>query len=133
MTEPEREAVVLRYRDGLTRRGHLTGDFSPKAFELTVIAEDGEELVVDVGELKAVFFPKDPRQRSAELDGTGRTVPPGSALAKVEFFDGEIIRGHVQHYSVANSGFFLYPTSPESNNEKVFVVARSITTLSLEG
>jgi len=32
-----------------------------------------------------------------------------------------------------DSGFFLYPTSPESNNEKVFVVARSINTLSLDG
>jgi hypothetical protein len=32
-----------------------------------------------------------------------------------------------------NSGFFLYPTSPESNNEVVFVVARAINTLSLEG
>jgi hypothetical protein len=133
MTESDRETVVLRYRDGRTQRVRLQGDFSPRDFDLTVCAEDGDERRVNVGELKAVFFPKDPRQRSAEIDAGGRTAPPGSALAKVEFFDGEIIRGHVQHYSVANAGFFLYPTSPESNNDRIFVVATALTTVSLEG
>jgi hypothetical protein len=59
--------------------------------------------------------------------------PPQGAPARVEFFDGEVVHGIVQEYRMENSGFFLYPTSPESNNEKVFVVARSINTLSLDG
>ena len=59
--------------------------------------------------------------------------PPKGAPARVEFFDGEIVHGRVQEYRMENSGFFLYPTSPESNNELIFVVARAINTLSLEG
>jgi hypothetical protein len=59
--------------------------------------------------------------------------PPTGAPARVEFFDGEIIHGVVQEYRMEDSGFFLFPTSPESNNELVFVVAGAINTLSLEG
>ena len=47
-------------------------------------------------------------------------IHPQGAPARVEFFDGEIIHGLVQEYRMEDSGFFLYPTSPESNNEKVF-------------
>ena len=85
-------------------------------------------------DLKAVFFLKDPGKRAAEMeirDVVGD--PPPGAPAKVEFFDGEVVHGIVQEYRMENSGFFLYPTSPESNNEMIFVVARSINTLSLEG
>ena len=97
-------------------------------------SEDGEKLQVNISELKAVFFLKDPGRREAELQIGGVVVePPSGAPARVEFFDGEVIHGQVQEYRMENSGFFLYPTSPESNNEMVFVVARSINTLSLEG
>ena len=114
MAEPTRNEVVLRYRDG-----HLT---------------DGEQIQVNISDLKAVFFLKEPRRREAELQfGSTETEPPAGAPARVEFFDGEIIHGLVQEYRMEDSGFFLFPTSPESNNEMVFVVARAINTLSLEG
>jgi len=81
-----------------------------------------------------VFFLKDPRQRELDIHGGEHAEKePGMASARVEFFDGEIIRGRVKNYSVANHGFFLYPTVVDSNNARIFVVASALTTLAIEG
>ena len=135
MAESTGNEVVLRYRDGHLTRCALTRDFTPLDFAVEAETTDGERLQVNISDLKAVFFLKDPRKREAEMNlGTVASEPvPGGAPARVEFFDGEIIHGQVQEYRMENSGFFLYPTSPESNNEMVFVVAQAINTLSLEG
>jgi len=134
MGESTNREVVLRFRDGHLTRAVLTRKFTPLDFAVEALSEDGDKLQVNISDLKAVFFLKDPNRREAELQ-LGAVVgdPPPGAPARVEFFDGEIIHGMVQEYRMENSGFFLYPTSPESNNEMVFVVARSINTLSLEG
>jgi len=134
MAETTGNEVVLRYRDGDLTRCTLTREFTPLDFAVEAEAEDGEGIRVNISDLKAIFFLKDPGRREAEIH-IGATVgePRSGALARVEFFDGEIVHGLVQEYRMENSGFFLYPTSPESNNEMVFVVARAINTLSLEG
>jgi hypothetical protein len=134
MEEATNVEVVLRFRDGHLTRAVLTRDFTPLDFAVEAESDDGEKLQINISDLKAVFFLKDPGRREAELH-IGKVVgePPQGAPARVEFFDGEVVHGIVQEYRMENSGFFLYPTSPESNNEKVFVVARSINTLSLDG
>jgi hypothetical protein len=134
MEESNNVEVVLRFRDGHLTRAVLTREFTPLDFAVEAQSDDGDKLQINISELKAVFFLKDPGRREAELQ-IGAVVgdAPQGAPARVEFFDGEIIHGIVQEYRMEDSGFFLYPTSPESNNEKVFVVARSINTLSLEG
>jgi len=126
--------VVLRYRDGHLTRCMLTREFTPLDFAVVAETDDGETLQVNISDLKAIFFLKDPRRREAEMQiGARAGEPPAGAPARVEFFDGEIVHGQVQEYRMENSGFFLYPNSPESNNEMVFVVAGAINTLSLEG
>jgi hypothetical protein len=130
----EGREVVLRYRDGHLTRCRLSRAFTPLDFAVDAEAEGGEHLKVNISDLKAVFFLKDPRRREAEMQfGAQQSDTPPGAPARVEFFDGEIIHGHVQEYRMEDSGFFLHPTSPESNNELVFVVATAINTLSLEG
>ena len=134
MEEPNKVEVVLRFRDGNLTRAVLTREFTPLDFAVEADSEDGEKLQINISDLKAVFFLKPPGKREAEMEIGGMVGdPPQGAPARVEFFDGEIVHGIVQEYRMENSGFFLYPTSPESNNEMVFVVARSINTLSLEG
>jgi len=126
--------VVLRYRDGHLTRCILTREFTPLDFAVEAETDGGETIQVNISDLKAIFFLKDPRRREADMRiGATVAVPSAGAPARVEFFDGEIVHGQVQEYRMENSGFFLYPTSPESNNEMVFVVARAINTLSLEG
>ena len=134
MARSKGNEVVLRFRDGNLSRCVLTREFTPLDFAVEAETTDGESMRVNISDLKAVFFLKDPRRREAEMQlGTMIEDPPLGAPARVEFFDGEIVHGVVQEYRMEDSGFFLFPTSPESNNELVFVVARAINTLSLDG
>jgi hypothetical protein len=134
MARSKGNEVVLRFRDGSLSRCVLTREFTPLDFAVEADTVDGEHLRVNISDLKAVFFLKHPHRREAELQlGTILDDAPAGAPARVEFFDGEIVHGVVQEYRMENSGFFLYPTSPESNNEMIFVVARAINTLSLDG
>jgi hypothetical protein len=112
----------------------LTKEFTPSDRTVEAESEDGDTVHVGVEQLKAVFFLKDPLRREFELQlGHSADAPPGGAPARVEFFDGEIIHGRMESYAVEDLGFFLYPTSLESNNERVFVVAGALSTLSIEG
>lgn len=127
------QVLVLHFRDGHTERCNLSSEFSPSQSVLVVEGADGTVRDIDVDDLKAVFFLKERRRRDADMHlGSSSGEPPHGANAKVEFFDGEIIKGLVQHYSVANTGFFLYPTAPESNNERIFVVASALTMVDIE-
>ena len=111
----------------------LTKEFTPRDSVIEAETDDDETLRININELKAVFFLKDEKRRAATMQFDREEVEqPLGAPARVEFFDGEIVHGRVQEYTVENTGFFLYPSSPESNNEKIFVVAQSLQTLSLE-
>ena len=134
MPETSEEVVVLRYRDGFTVRGRLETQVPPQGGAVELTTEQGERIEAPLLELKAIFFFKDPRRRQAQMELGGQSPePPDSALTRVEFVDGEIIRGRVQHFSVGDRGFFLFPTAVESNNERVFVVASAVTTVDIEG
>ena len=126
--------VVLRFRDGRTARAILTQEFTPRDSAVEAETAEGELLKINISDLKAVFFLKDPRRREAAIHiGSSPDNPPLGAPARVEFFDAEVVHGRVHEYNVENSGFFLYPTSQESNSEKIFVVGQALHTLSLEG
>jgi hypothetical protein len=126
--------VVLRYRDGRTVKASLDAEFSPQTRFIEVFLEEATvHERVGLDQLKAVFFVKDQRQREADMSLGETADQPGSALARVEFSDGEIMRGRVSNYSLADAGFYLYPTAADSNHHKVFVVAAALTTLAIEG
>jgi hypothetical protein len=136
VAEETQAAVVLRFRDGRTVACSLVKEFSPKEDSIDVLTREGESMSVTIDQLKAVFFLKDPKVREAEHHMGARPESdklPGNAAAKVEFFDGEIIRGRIEHYSVADHGFYLYPSSPDSNNDRIFVAANALHTLDIEG
>jgi len=134
MEEPASSQVVLHYRDGHTERCTLTGEFSPSQSTFEGVDPEGQSCQIDVDDLKAVFFLKARRVRDAEMQmGSSAEKAPVGAVARVEFFDGEIIKGLVQHYSIENRGFFLYPSDPTSNNERIFVIATARTTVDIGG
>jgi len=126
--------MVLRYRDGGTVHCTLASGFAPGADAVEVILEDGSRLTVPLEDLKAVFFLKNPKQRALEMElGLPAGDAPAGTEARVEFFDGEIIHGRIDHYAVADRGFFLYPSSLDTNNERIFVVASALRTLAIGG
>ncbi len=113
--------VVLRYRDGTTRRtGLVQADIEREVFR--IVEDDGRTAEVPFGSLKAVFFPQTAPQTPAE-------PVDGSQLA-VEFADGEIIRG-IAHYNPERNGFFLFPLD-RSKNDRIFVVNSAIMSIEVE-
>jgi hypothetical protein len=114
--------VVLHFLGGKLAKG-TTADFFPNKdfFHLTE-KDTGETRRISIPGLKAVFFVKDfegnPNYRDeqdVERHGFGRKI-------KVQFQDGETITGYTQGFSPARAGFVLFPSDPQSNNERIFIV-----------
>jgi hypothetical protein len=114
--------IVLHYCDGRIVKGS-TNDFFPDKpwFHFTEKGTDKTDKV-DITKLKGVFFVKDyegsPEYRERyEIgrNGLGKKV-------KVSFKDGEAIIGYTTGISPGKTGFFLFPSDPHSNTEKIFVI-----------
>lgn len=114
--------VVVHYADGRLLKGQAT-DFFPNKETFHMTAKDSQETSeVEVAELKGIFFvktlegnPTRHERKDMERAGMGKRI-------QVKFKDGEVLLGYTSGYSPDRTGFFVFPSDPESNNEKVFVV-----------
>lgn len=125
--------VVLHFKDGRLLKG-FTHDFTPMkdAFHLTSeqSKDRGSEYEINCADLKAIFFVKTlegnkdyvEKKRFDEVDTSGLK----GLKIKAEFLDGEIIRGISLGYSKSSKGFFIIPVDPESNNERIYVIADAL-------
>jgi len=115
--------IVIRYSDGKVIKG-TTEDFFPNKTSFHMRDKDsGEYIDISIEELKAVFFVKSfegdnsyQERKQFERFGLGKKI-------KVSFKDGEELVGYTQGFSKERVGFFLFPSDPDSNNEKAFVIA----------
>ena len=102
----------------------MTNDFFPnKDFFHLKDNVSGETLEIDVFDLKAIYFVKtfegDPgyeERDDIERPGFGKKI-------RVNFKDGETMVGYTQGFSPNRPGFFIFPSDPNSNNDRVFVVS----------
>ncbi|MGZ5382117.1 MAG: DUF6982 domain-containing protein [Thermoanaerobaculia bacterium] len=126
MIEPSvsRVPVVLHFRDGRTEHVLAPPQIDPERQTVSVTNADGTARDVGFGDLKALFFLRDPERE------VPRDVPVGSTLA-VEFADGELIRGITGEYNPTASGFYLYPHD-RSKNDRVFVVNSAVVSIDVE-
>lgn len=135
----EIEKVVVRLNDGGLLKGSLR-DFSPAQPELSLEENTtAETLPVRLDDVKAIFFVKsfegDYQYNEKKTYGTFRSK---GKRVFVKFKDGESLVGFVeggvpwdkgfflskQHDS---KGFYLLPADEDANNIKVFVVASSVS------
>jgi hypothetical protein len=49
-----------------------------------------------------------------------------SRKAEVIFLDGEVLQGSILGYDPKGPGFFLFPSDPKSNNQRVFVINSAV-------
>ncbi|MDH3306804.1 MAG: hypothetical protein OEO77_04725 [Acidimicrobiia bacterium] len=113
--------IVARYQDGSVLKGTST-DFFPNRDQFHLHLESGDQQVVLIKDLKAVFFvlsfdgdPDDRGREDVERTGLGRKI-------RVDFKDGETMHGYTSGYSPDRNAFFVFPADPASNNERVFVI-----------
>ena len=127
--------VVVRYRDGKMLKGY-TYDFNPhkEIFHVTNKTHYAKEVAeVSSFQLKAVFFVKtfegNKNHRSVDDFSLGSLETVSGLKVKVTFFDGEVIYGSTNGYAPDRKGFFIFPADEESNNERVFIVRESTTSV----
>jgi len=123
--------IVIRFADGRIEKGYSQDFFPSKpVFHLfkNLARGSANHKEILVSDLKAIFFVKtfagfpdyEERKRFVEGDtAQGRKV-------EVVFADGEILQGSVLGYDPKDPGFFLFPSDPKSNNQRVFVVNTAI-------
>lgn len=123
--------IVIRFADGRIEKGY-SQDFFPNkpAFHLFKNLSKGaaNHKEIRVADLKAVFFVKtfagnpDYKERKRFVEGD----PAQGRKAEVDFLDGEVLQGSVLGYDPKGSGFFLFPSDPKSNNQRVFVINSAV-------
>lgn len=119
--------VVARFADGRMVKG-TTQDFSVSRDHFHVIPPEPGAAPVRVGMLglKAVFFVKDHAgNRDYNEKKAFDKLVPGRKL-QVVFKDGEMLVGTTTAYDAARPGFFMTPADPQSNNDRIFVVAKAV-------
>lgn len=133
MLGTERNRVVVHFKDGRLFKGY-THDFTPvkEIFHLASEQEEdkGDIYEIKVADLKAIFFVKtlegkkdyDEKRRFEEVDTSGLR----GVKIRVEFYDGEVIRGISLGYGKNRKGFFIIPVDPQSNNERIYVLSDAL-------
>lgn len=134
----ERNRIVVHFKDGRLLKGY-THDFTPvkDTFHLTSELEHDKGKIYEVfcPNLKAIFFVKTlsgnkdyrEKKRFDEVDTSGLR----GIKIKIEFNDGEVMCGISLGYSKKRKGFFVIPVDPQSNNERVYVVASAVRDVKL--
>ena len=114
--------IVLHYGDGRIIKGK-TGDFFPDKQWFHITHKDTDvNNRVDVTKLKGIFFVRDYEGDSEyQEEYNGHRTGLGKKV-KVLFKDGEEIIGYTPGFSPTKAGFFLFPSDPKSNTEKIFVL-----------
>lgn len=128
--------VVVHYKNGKILKG-TTADFLPKKslFHLNVGGiQSGDVREVFVNDLKAIFFVKDfsGDKQYTEIKGFGN-LPGSGKRVKATFADGESVVGYTHIINFGQPGFFLVPTDPKGNNERIYTVFSSLTRLEIDG
>jgi len=118
--------VVAHLRDGRLVRG-LNSDFRPwrPVFNVTT-GPERTNVRLFAGDLKGLFFVKtlggDPSHVHANAFDDGTRV---GRCVWVVFKDGEQLAGRVLAVKLEHGGFFLFPTDPDSNLERAWIVLES--------
>lgn len=125
-----RNRIVLHFQDRRLLKGY-THDFTPLREKFHLISEQEEDkgniYEIRCSDLKAVFFVKSLHGDKDYIEKRDFCDVDATALrglkVKVEFPDGEVIRGTSFGYSKNRKGFFIVPVDPDSNNERIYVVS----------
>lgn len=120
--------VVARFVDGRVLKGTIR-DFAPNKtlFHLDPLEHGTAPMRIAIGQLKALFFVKDyegnpDRKDRVDFDDVSA---PGRRLI-VHFADGEQIAGTTSVFAPDKPGFFMTPSDPHANNERVFVIRGAV-------
>jgi hypothetical protein len=124
--------VVLHYNDGRILKGFTQNFFPNKPlfhFQPADGGNPGQQGEVQVKDLKGVFFVKDfggnPTYKEKKAFPEGVRV--SGKKVEVVFKDGETLLGSTLGYDPQRPGFFFFPSDPEWNLIRVYIVSQSVS------
>jgi hypothetical protein len=123
--------VVVHMRDGSIHKG-ITHDFRQEAdvFHLLPAEGGGIPMRIPLKGMKALFYVKDYMgNRDFESRKAFELSKREGRKAIVTFLDGETIWGIAPTYDAKAAGFDFYPTDPEDNNLRIFVINSSVKSI----
>jgi hypothetical protein len=128
--------IVVHYLGGKLTKGY-TFDFNQNRETFHVVASQDqveEATIVNHDDLKALFFVKtlegNPGYEDPVFSEENIKKLVGMKL-KVHFKDGEVMYATTFGYSPARKGFFVFPLDKHCNNEKVYVITSSTTSIEI--
>jgi hypothetical protein len=134
------QRVVVHFKGGKLLKGY-TSDFRPEKSGFSVVSEQradrGTTYQIKFDQLKAVFFVKtlggNIFYREKKRFGEASMSHLNGLSIELHFNDGETIRGATFDYAVGKKGFFVTPVDPESNNERIYVIASAVREIKVAG
>lgn len=119
--------VIARFHDGRMLKGYTT-DFSAMRprLRLSEKPSSGEAALVQLADLKALFFVRDFAGDRTYVEQKDFVTPPQGRKIEVTFADGEVLRGSTLSYHIEGYGFFVHPADSGGNNLRVFVSSASV-------
>jgi hypothetical protein len=123
------EKIIAKYKDGSVLKGS-SNDFAPDKKHFHFKPLDGKTVLIDMEDLKALFFVKTFQGNKDRKPRYKDARPWGGIKVKVVFIDGEELVGYTLHHSVDNQGFFVMPADLKNNNEKIFVITSATKEIS---
>ena len=128
--------VVVHFKNGKLVKGY-TRDFkhASRVFSVALAQNSHKGSSIDIVDLKALFFVKTfagdknyfEKNRFEDINGSNLV----GYKVKVEFPDGEIMRGTTPDYKKIFTGFYVKPLDPESNNKMVYVYTNAQLNISI--
>jgi hypothetical protein len=121
--------AIVAYLDGRRMKGHIYDFLASKGSFHMYPAENplhAKAIVVQVAELKAIFFVKEFEGKKEYHESREGAAPKHGKKIEVTFADGEIIAGATEDYNRMKPGFFLTPVDPQSNNIRIFAVNKNV-------
>ncbi len=123
--------IIVRYNDGRILKGYTQNFFPNKPtfhFQPIDSKNSSDNLDVKIKDLKGVFFVRDFSGNSQYKEK--KTFPQGVQISgkkvEVTFKDGEIMVGSTLGYDSNRPGFFFFPSDPEWNVIRVYIVSQSV-------
>jgi len=124
--------VIVRYLDGRILKGFTQNFFPNKPtfhFQPADSPNPAGNTEVHIKELKGVFFVRDFAGNSQYKEK--KIFPEGLQITgkkmEVTFKDGEIMVGSILGYDPNRPGFFFFPSDPQWNLIRVYVVSQSVS------
>jgi hypothetical protein len=125
-----RPKIIARMRRGKCFKGYLRDGRFLSRGRLRMTTIEGQELPVDLHQLKGVFFVRDFKGDKNYLESKILTSDPDQPGLRVRlrFEDNETMEGVVENHLdlLQAAGFFFWPADPDANNNLIFVVKASL-------